>query len=450
MPSLAFPAGRATAAIAVVLALSLSVAWSTLGTATLQIPLLAPGPPALSGPDEIARIELLGGTQQGEDGISGVAVSPNGSAVYVVGHTNIEDAETTENVLFRMKPGGGIEWRVVLPDDELTAIHNVAAVQGAVYIVGETRDAGFNGQPSSGKTDLFVTRYTDAGKLEWTRLLGGSKREFGHGVAIGANGDVFVVGATTSPEVAGERSPGKGITAMIARFSSAGELGWVRLLGGDGPDVARDVVVDARGVFVAGFTGSDRLDGKVNAGEKDLFVTRYGLDGKQEWLELVGKPKCEMGGAIAFMDDGSLVVAGKSNANTFRSAEGNGKLDALVVNMTARGEIVWTRLVGGDDMDGAEDVAVSGDTIYVVGQAKSSQVDDTKTDDDPPNALLTMLDRDGNVARVLLLGGSQGDAFSSVAADRDRAVYIGGRTSSNSFDDAANPRSLGMVFVRLR
>ncbi len=75
---------------------------------------------------------------------------------------------------------------------------------GSAYITGHTGSLDFNTLSSTqsangGDWDVFVTRLAPAGNaLAFSTYLGGSKSDFGNGIAIDASGNAYITGATLS------------------------------------------------------------------------------------------------------------------------------------------------------------------------------------------------------------------------------------------------------------
>ena len=77
--------------------------------------------------------------------------------------------------------------------------------EGNAYVTGVTRSTNFPCElrPMHGTTqgadDVFVTKLNSAGfQLMCSTYFGGSDNDEGHGIAVDANGDIFIVGATSS------------------------------------------------------------------------------------------------------------------------------------------------------------------------------------------------------------------------------------------------------------
>lgn len=115
----------------------------------------------------------------------------------------------------------------------------------------------------AGSKDGFVVKYTAAGVLQWGNYVGGSDGDEARDVATDANGNVYVTGSTTSPDLIATtfayRDFLNGIQddAFLVRFDGAGERMWGTYYGGDDVEDCYSVAVDLQGnVYIAGATVS--------------------------------------------------------------------------------------------------------------------------------------------------------------------------------------------------
>ena len=105
--------------------------------------------------------------------------------------------------------------------------------------------------------------------------MGTSSDEYSEGVALDADGNIFITGWTWG-DLDGQTNAGED-DAFLSKYDTSGSLLWTRLLGTTSYDVGRGgVAADADGnIFISGTTGGD-LDGQTNAGGPyDAFVAKF-------------------------------------------------------------------------------------------------------------------------------------------------------------------------------
>jgi hypothetical protein len=120
--------------------------------------------------------------------------------------------------------------------------------------------AGSGGGPS----DAVLLRLDATGRwLEYSTTIGGSSFEVGHGVAVDADGNVYLAGQTRSPDfpvsvgTAKTRSLGSEIDGFLVSLDTVGRLRFSSVFGGASTDIAEFVVASRRGpLLVFGYTNS--------------------------------------------------------------------------------------------------------------------------------------------------------------------------------------------------
>ena len=156
---------------------------------------------------------------------------------------------------------------------------------GNVYAAGNT-SGDLDGNSNAGMVgnfDLFVVKYDSSGVKQWTRQLGTPGDDFANGIAADAQGNVYVTG-TTSGGLDGNANAGlSGVDMFIVKYDGAGTRQWTRQFGAGGDDEGVGIAIDAQGnVYVAGSTRDGVLDGNTNAGGFDLFVVKYDAAGTKQ------------------------------------------------------------------------------------------------------------------------------------------------------------------------
>ena len=206
-----------------------------------------------------------------------------------------------------------------------TAVFGIAVDgDGEVWVVGVTAsDAYFTYQPLqaslSGTSDAHIMKVSASHEFVlFSTFFGGNSLESARGVAVGEDGDAFVVGFTVSddfPEVNSLPGDPALANAFVLRIDGETlELQWATKLGGSSYDEGYAVALDgAGGVVVAGWTQSSdfptvHASGATYAGQEDFFVSRLTPDGAAiTFSTYYGQEKGEVGTAVA--TDGAVIVA---------------------------------------------------------------------------------------------------------------------------------------------
>lgn len=290
---------------------------------------------------------------------NGIAVSSS-SDVYVGGYANGGmDGNTAigydDAFLVKYDAGGVKQWsRQFGATLKYVYGYGIAAdSSGNAYVAGET-DSGFYGQPLTGSKDFFVSQFSSAGVMQWTRLLGvASYQTTGYGVAAGSSGAVYVTGLTKG-NLDGQTfvgTPGAAVSnVFLTKYDTSGTKQWTKLAGVSTQNTfGRAVVADSSGrVYVAGTTTGSLGAGNTITGTYDAFISRYDAAGNVIWTKLIGAATKQTYGMSAATDGNGNVCMG---GYTYGRLDGNGvsptgTYDAFVSCYNESGVLQWTKQIG--------------------------------------------------------------------------------------------------------
>jgi hypothetical protein len=256
---------------------------------------------------------------------------------------------------------------------------------------------------ANGSTDAFVARLNANGTaLDYCGYVGGSGTEMASGVALAPNGDLGIVGETTSTEDTFPELVGPDLTrndtavvvrdAFVARVAADGTaLNYCGYVGGSNDDTLFGIAFDPFGnAYAAGTTLSDESSLPVSVGP-DL---RHSMSGS----------------------------------------------DAFVIKVNPSGSaLLYCGYIGGTGGDAAYGITVDGaGNAYVVGATQASATSFPVKDG--PDLLYRGGFQDGFIARVHAggasldycgyVGGAGTDLIAGIAVDEDGNAYVAGATGS--------------------
>jgi len=205
---------------------------------------------------------------------------------------------------------------------------------------------GYVGLPDFQTTGLALVKISAGGAIEWSRQYAGSTGEgaAGEGVAVDADGNIYVAGSAVVPNRASD--------ALVIKYDSAGALAWTRTFGRTGlfthDGFNRITRLPSGGVVASGVFGSNSAAGT------DGAVVALSADGDTLWAdELDVAAEDDFFGALAVAPDGTVTTGGSSE---FAPNDH----DALIVRYAPDGARLWYTLFAGDGngADGIGDLAV--------------------------------------------------------------------------------------------
>jgi hypothetical protein len=307
-------------------------------------------------------------------------------------------------------------------------------VSGAVTGPAPTSVATDDSISASGPDGAPVTALT----VRWVAsLTGPSNEDEIDGVAVGADGSVFVTGKfERSTVLAGEelRSAGRA-DIPVARLRPDGAPLWVRRFGGPGEDNLFDIAARDGGAVASGWFEDSVAFGDTtltSAGSTDCVVVALDGDGNVEWARSFGGPGADGCNEVVVARDGSITTTIDTQGG-WEAADGavpaQARADSVVMRLDPTGATEWTRPLGGPNRQRAKAVAVADDgSVFVGGDTVGELVVDGSTYAPPgraADAWLAHWTADGDLEWVRVWGGAGDDLVKGVAVDGTSVHAVG-------------------------
>ena len=183
------------------------------------------------------------------------------------------------------------------------------------------------GGPNAGLVDAFVGKYDASGELQWIQQIGSPNEEAAIGVATDDLGNVYVSGSTwelfSGPWPAAESND-----VFVNKYDDMGRLQWTRLLATNSADVNSGIAADGSRKRLR--YGQHRRFARrtPQTGVRDAFVAKFDEAGAICWTAQFGTDRWDIGSSVAADRFGSIYIAGMTQGDLARSSGGN--FDAFV------------------------------------------------------------------------------------------------------------------------
>jgi len=179
----------------------------------------------------------------------------------------------------------------------------VATADGGFVVAGATNSFG------AGLSDVYLFKVDGSGNLVWTKTYGGTKNDWGAGVALTPDNGLVVTGYT--------ESFGHGaFDCYLIKTDVNGDTIWTRTYGGDKNESGYSTCVLADGsIAVAGFTDTWGYGGL------DLYLLKISSDGDQLWSAVYGGPSDDVAYQLAATNDQGYIAVGYTKSFGFGSAD---------------------------------------------------------------------------------------------------------------------------------
>lgn len=274
-----------------------------------------------------------------------IAVDSNNGYVYVVGYTTgglngNAQIGTTDAFLAQYTTAGDLNYvRQLGVATKSTDGGSVAVdTSGNVYVAGNTT-GGLNGNTLTGTRDAFLAQYTSAGTLNYVVQLGAATKDtYGTSVAVDASGNLYLAGQTAGG-LNGNTLTGTA-DAFLAQYTSAGSLNYVKQLGAAGDSAsARHVFVASSGdVFLAGTT-SVGLNGNTLVGTSDAYFAKYSSAGNLDYVRQLGAAGVDTWGVGVATDASQNIFFGGGSYGGINGNAPIGASDIFIAKYNSSGAL---------------------------------------------------------------------------------------------------------------
>ena len=306
--------------------------------------------------------------------------------------------------------------------------------------------------------------------LSYSTYLGGTEGEAATHIAVDANGNAYITGATTSANLPTEGSLGSGFAGgnflmsdgFVTKLNAEGSaLVYSTYFGGTDDDMGLGIAVDGEGsAYVTGATRSSDFPvvgpvqpafggGDVVFGS-DAFVLKLNPAGSGlTYSTYLGGGGDDGGAAVALDSGGNAHVTGFTTSTDFpvtdplQPANNGGERlgsDAFVAELSADGsQIVYATYLGGSSDDAGNGIAVDGGgSVYLTGVTYSADfptVNPFQGDHGGfADSFVAKIGAAGSaLAYSSCLGGESDDIGFSIAVDGENSAYLTGGTGSLDF-----------------
>ncbi|RFS16815.1 SBBP repeat-containing protein [Emticicia sp. C21] len=324
-------------------------------------------------------------------------------------------------------------------EDRGTNIGTDAA--GNVYLSGNfsnTVDFGGISLTSSGGTDVFVAKYSQAGALVWVKKGGGIVGDTPSDMAVDADGNVIIAGNFNYPITFDNYiiNPAGYFDIFLAKYNTNGELQWMKKEGGSDTESITGLTFDNDGnIFMTGYfyeTSPFSGGAIISAGKKDIFLAKYNSSGGAVWVRRAGGTNDDSASGVTVDEYGNSYITGYFVGSTtigntsFNSYGGN---DIFVAKYAANGIFQWARQGGGTGDDEGNSITIdNANYIYVFGTFENSLTfgGSSATSKGDKDVFLVRYTDNGDVHSYEVAGGPNAEEARKVRVDTNKNVYLTG------------------------
>jgi len=331
-------------------------------------------------------------------------------------------------------------------------VYNTGAFEGTLRFGNTTLT-------SNGGLDVYVVKYDFAGNVIWAKNGGSTASDAGFAIDVNNAGEVFVTGFISGEAKFDNITVNSaGFTDIfVTKYSSNGTVQWVQRAGGNTRSLIDSNISDAGYGIVADNTGgcyvAGRFIGQATFGKsggsgspitlnsasatvEDAFVAQINTGGNFVWAKSYGGQSFDMATSIDRDADNNLwvsgIFAGRARFSTIDAQSAvDTTTDAFLAKLDGNGTALDVKTYGGRGHDGAIAVEVDDDkNAYLTGYFVSNMTVGT-------TELISRGDRDifaikvnNNMSTLWAVSGGSSlrDEVNALSVDEIGSVYITGTT----------------------
>jgi hypothetical protein len=339
------------------------------------------------------------------------------------------------------------------PDDQAIRSVVVDNGNGDIYSFGDFEGVvSFGGEPLTAepsdplRQDLVIAKHDLYGNPVWSRRFGDSSTQKALEMVMDTDGNLVFLGRMygTVDVGGGTLHAAGGNDIIVFKLDGEGNHIWSQIFGGDEPDRAVRLALDAEGhiILTGTFTGTAKFGGfeYVSGGERDAFVAKLDRDtGEPAFAMQIGGTGDDYGFGVDVDQNGDVVIAGRFGAPLQIGGQmltHAGDLDIYLARLDGSGQVLWAKSFGGPGKDEIHDLRLqqNGDIVLLGGISDSVDFGGGPlVSAGVRDIFLATLDGQG----AHLWSASYGDAVDqfetdgteswlSLALDVNGSIYIGG------------------------
>lgn len=276
-----------------------------------------------------------------------------------------------------------------------------------------------------------VCAYTQqAPPIEWEHAFGTNDGEWANGMDRSPDGAIYLGGISHLTDVYGD--------ALLVKMVD-GVVAWQRVFAGTESDLINAVAATADGgCIVAGSSRSNNAEFAGNHGGSDWWVAKLDAAGLTEWSRMFGGASFESAADVHVCADGGFVVAGYTVSVDGDVTGSHGGSDGWLLRLSAMGDIVWSKALGGSAADGLNAVRSTADGGFAVAGSSTSSDGEVPGNQGGTDLWLAYVDAEGALLWSRTYGGSDSEEGAAIGPCADGGFLFAGSTASNDGDVSGN------------
>ncbi len=264
--------------------------------------------------------------------------------------------------LIKTDENGNELWNKTFGDSNWNGGYCVQQTEDGGYImVGNTYTSGHE------DSDIWLIKTDSSGNIEWTKLFGGNKSDYGYSVQQVNDGGYIIAGTTDS-------FGAEHWDVWLIKTDNDGNEIWNTTFGGSDYDMGKCVQQTSDGGYI--IVGSIGKDKNYWYTQTDIWLIKTDENGNELWNKTFGTNHHDRGEYVQQISDEGFIIVGET-VNVRSSLDYNNYdiFDIWLIKTDLLGNEKWMKKIGKEGYDYAHAVQQTTDGKYIIVGETSSPTD---------------------------------------------------------------------------
>jgi hypothetical protein len=355
---------------------------------------------------------------------------------------------SAENTLEWQKTFGGSK------DDSAASI--IQTKDGGFAVLGYSKSSDTDVSVNAGDKDFWFLKLSNSGNLLWEKTFGFSGADYGTTLLEAKDGGFLITGVLDVSSSNGEGNSKSTATQHAGgdywaiKTDVSGNLQWRKFFGGSLSELPLGVVETTDNNFIiVGSSDSDDFNIENNKGSYDFWMIKISSTGALLLEKSFGGSAIDEATAITATNDGNFIVVGDTRSSDVDVSLNNGAADIWIIKVSAEGDLIWEKTMGGSSFDVAEAVSKTQDNGFLIA-GSSRSLDNGFENKGQNDALILKVDANGNLLWQKTIGGSEVDFLYGIVELNNKAIIAVGESSSSDKDISENKGFTDALVIQLK
>ncbi len=292
--------------------------------------------------------------------------------------------------IVKLDANRNIIWDKTFGGTGMDRLTSIIQTDDGGYLLGGSSDSNISGEKtenSRGSLDMWVIKTDSSGNIMWQKTFGGSNGDWVQSILKTPDGGYLLAGSSHS-NISGDKtqnSRGAG-DYWVLKIDSLGAIVWQKTIGGNNGDYAKSIIATSDGNYlIAGDSFStisgEKTENKINNSD-DAWLLKLNKDGQILWQKVIGGDDTEILADIRMTSDNGFIlgIMSYSGISGNKTEVSRGQRDYWMVKLDSTGKFEWDKTIGGDSLDQTQSIVQAKDGGYVTLGWSQSNISGDKTE----------------------------------------------------------------------